>query len=144
MERREESEKGAGVSRRRLLKLAVYSVPVMQMLNVAASSRALALTPLGHCDFPVRVRWVDPTRSGYKAVCCSDNGPGYPAGTEHYDFQPPHCDKYVSTGVAGQGFVFIRCDNDQVWEPEADKCYTWTACERAGEEECYQGWVNCP
>jgi hypothetical protein len=125
-----------GVSRRRLLKLAVYSVPAMQMLNVAASSRALALTPLGHCDFPVRVRDVDSTRPGYKAVCCT-------SGTEHFQFQPTHCDKYVSTGVNGRGFVFVRCDTNEVWEPAADTCYTWTGCRVLGQEECYQGWVNC-
>lgn len=37
--------KDGGISRRRLLQLAAYSVPAMQMLSVAASSRALAHSP---------------------------------------------------------------------------------------------------
>ncbi len=131
-----EREQGRKVSRRRLLKLAAYSVPAMQMLNVAASSRALAMTPLPGCEFPLRVKWVDPNRPGYKAVCC-------PGGSEHNDFQPTHCDKFVSTGEAGKGFVFVRCDKDQLWEPTPEVCYTFTPCPDPQTPECYQAWRNC-
>ncbi len=142
--RRAEAEGGAGrLSRRKLLRLAAYSVPTVQMLSLGLANRALALTPLPGCEFPVRVKWVDSNRPGYKAVCCKDNGSGYPAGTEHREFQPTHCDYFVSTGVNGEGFVFVDCQTEGLWEPTGAVCYTFTACPDPQNSDCYQAWQNC-
>lgn len=125
------------VSRRRLLKLAAYSVPAMQLLNVAASGRALALTKLG-CTFPVRAKDCSgQPLVGYKARCCGTSN-------EHFTFQPDHCDEFISTGQLGKGFLFEDCQSGTRWDPEPGVCYTFTPCEVQGQEECYQVWQNCP
>ncbi len=52
----EDGHKGGKVSRRRLLKLAAYSVPALSALNVAGAARAAAASlpePPGGCDLPV-------------------------------------------------------------------------------------------
>lgn len=121
-------EKG-GISRRKLLRLAAYSVPTMSLVNMAASSRALATTP-GPCSFPCRVRTCCETEIGYKAKCCP--------GPEHAYFHPDHCDEYISTGEVGKGFVFVNCKNESLWHPTPGQCYSWTPCSTAGEDECWQ------
>ncbi len=117
------------VSRRRLLKLAAYSVPALQFLDVAAAGRALAQS---HCQTDC-----------YRAAPVHPGTPGAWYAYECINGQPfaPVCDAWTQGGcfywtrnpiggiVPTCAWLFSPCDANCSPLPQKDGCYKLEPCQ---------------